>query len=103
MKNKVKGIAEVSVDSSDTSKIGVDAEVSTELQDGLFLGGEVSYSTPKGLTGHAVGAHYVTGSTQLTLKTGNNFDSVHVQLHKKYSDNGEVAANYDMDLNTYAP
>lgn len=98
-----KGKATVKVDSSDTSKASVTAEASTELQPNLFLGGEVQYCTVKGLKSYSVGAHYVKGDTQLTMKTGNNFDSLNVQLYKKYSAAGEVAAHYDMDLNSYAP
>jgi len=98
-----KGKATVKVDSTDTSKASVSAEVSAELQPNLFVGGELKYSNGKGLQDYSVGAHYVKGETQLTLKTSNNFDSVNVQLYKKYSESGEVAANYDMDLNSYAP
>jgi len=98
-----KGKATVKCDSTDTSKASVSAEVSAELQPNLFLGGELKYSNAKGMQDYSVGAHYVKGDTQLTLKTGNNFDSVHAQLYKKYSDCGEVAADYDMDLNSYAP
>merc|ERR1719445_1615966 len=72
-----KGKATVKVDSTDTSKSSATLEASTELQPNLFLGGEVKYSSVKGLT-------------QLTMKTGNNFDSVNVQLYKKYSSSGEV-------------
>lgn len=98
-----KGKATVKVDSTDTSKSSATLEASTELQPNLFLGGEAKYSSVKGLTSYAVGAHYVKGDTQLTMKTGNNFDSVNVQLYKKYSSSGEVAAHYDMDLNSYSP
>jgi len=98
-----KGKATVKVDSTDTSKASATVEASTELQPNLFLGGEAKYCSVKGLTSYAVGAHYVKGDTQLTFRTGNNFDAVNVQLFKKFSEAGEVAADYDMDLNSYAP
>jgi len=98
-----KGKATLKMDSSDTSKASATVEVSSELQPNLFLGGEMKYCSVKGLTAYAVGAHYVKGDTQLTMSTANNFDAVNVQLYKKFSSTGEVAADYNMDLNSYAP
>jgi len=97
-----KGKAKIACDAKDTSNISATVEGSTCVQ-GLHVGGEVKYSTKKGLNGYAVGGHYTKGDTQLAFKTKKNFDVFNVQLHKKYSATGEVAADYDLDRATYSP
>lgn len=103
--SKFDALAEVCVDSANTSQTAIGVEAKTEVQPNLFLGGSVDYDTGKGgVSAYAVGAHYVKGNTQLSLKTGGDkMESVKVQLHKKYSDSGEVAAQYDLDLASYQP
>jgi len=96
----LKAKTTVSTSTMDPANVSLQAEISTELQ-GLHVGGEVSYNANKGFTALAAGAHYVKDGTQLTLKTDNKFDLLTVMLHKKYSDNGEVAASYDLDLKSY--
>jgi len=85
---------------TNTSQLGLEAEVAREIQ-GIWVGGEVKYHTADGLKGYLAGMHYKTDDTQLSLKT--NTDDLHVQLHKKYSSSGEVAANYDLNLKDYTP
>jgi len=101
--DKILGKASVKVNSENTQNVVVKTEVATVVQDGLYLGGEFSYNASNSSMGYAVGAHYMKGETQLTLKTHDMFNKVGVQLHKKVSDDGEVAADYLMNLNDYNP
>jgi len=85
---------------TNTSNVGLSAEVARDIK-GVWLGAEVKASIDEGLKSYMGGFHYKRSDTQFSAK--GNVDVLKVQLHKKYCDSGEVAANYETSLKTFEP
>jgi len=77
-------------------KFALTGEVAKEMQ-GLWIGGELKCTSVNGLEEAKVGMHYEKDGTELSFRT--DFDELNVQLWKKYSSRGSMAANYDLNLN----
>jgi len=88
-----KVTAETSVD--DVSNARLSAELTKEAK-GLWYGGKIDYNTSTGLEGYSGGIYYQRFGTQFILTSSP--DELKVQLHKRFSSSGEVAADYEVDF-----
>jgi len=78
----------------------VKAELAAEVK-GFWLGGEVKYEVGGGLKEYSTGVHCKMGDTQFDAKT--NFEKFNIKMHKEYCSTGELAAEYDLDLQSRTP
>jgi len=90
----------ICADLGETDKITL--EGATEVK-GAWIGGEAVVN-PFGIEGCSVGIHYQLGDkTQIDFKADvmentKKEQKLNIKVHQKYSDTGEVAVEYDMDM-----
>jgi len=77
------------------SKVGLTAEYAREIK-GFWVGADMEYDNEKGVKGYNAGIHYKTSDTQVSCQ--GNQENLQLQLHSKYSETGELAANWEMDM-----
>jgi len=68
---------------------------------GAWFGGEATFSVDGWLRELLCGVHYQMGDTQLDLKM--TCKSLNIKTHKQYCSTGEVAAEFETDIKTFAP
>jgi len=106
--DKLAGI--ICADLGETDKITL--EGATEVK-GAWIGGEAVLN-PGAIESCSVGIHYQLGDkTQIDFKADvfkadvkenmNNEQKLNIKVHQKYSDTGEVAVEYDMDMQKNEP
>jgi len=89
---------ELNTSSRRSNEVSFTGQLAKEVH-GLWLGGKMKYSSVKGWEEYKAGMHYENDDNKLSFKT--DFNELQVQLWKKISSKVSLAANYDLDLNSY--
>jgi len=89
------GKCSVSTKTSDSSTLELKAQIAREIK-GLWVGGEVKYDVQEGFKGYNAGLHYRTSDAQISLE--GNHDKIDMRLHTTYSEKGQIAANFNMNI-----